>query len=178
MSLLSYHEICELIERGVIKNTAMNHVNGSSLDLVLGDEIMIERADNCPILMTDKNAVLMRSLRIDGYFALQPAEFILAHTVESFALPLDISAEYMLKSTQARNGLEHLGAGWCDAGWSGVLTLEFKNMLRHHDIILRPGMKCGQMKFFKHAPVPLDKSYATQGQYNGDTSVSAGKGLK
>lgn len=178
MSLLSYHEICELIERGVIKNTAMNHVNGSSLDLILGEELLVENHNPHDVIMDSKDSHIWTPCTMKGYYVLSPNEFILAHTVESFALPLDISAEYMLKSTQARNGLEHLGAGWCDAGWSGVLTLEFKNMLRHHNIILRHGMKCGQMKFFKHAPVPLDKSYATQGQYNGDTSVSAGKGLK
>lgn len=179
MSLLSYNEICELVERGVIKNTSMSHVNGSSLDLVLGESIMCEIAGNkMPVLMTDKHADWMRPKVIQGYYALQPNEFILAHPVEHFSLPLDISAEYMLKSTQARNGLEHLGAGWVDAGWSGILTLEFKNMLRYRDIILQPGMKCGQMKFFKHAPVPLDNSYTVHGQYNGDTSVSPGKGLK
>lgn len=29
-----------------------------------------------------------------------------------------------------------------------------------------------------HAPVPLEHSYRTKGQYNGDSSVSANKGLR
>jgi hypothetical protein len=31
------------------------------------------------------------------------------------------------------------------------------------------------MIFFKHAPVPIDKSYAHKGAYNGDRTVSSAK---
>ncbi len=175
--LLAYNEICELIERGVIENTSYTNVNGSSLDLILGDEFMFEDERNGEIRMDTKDGPMLRMRCPDGY-TLAPNEFILAHTVEKFNFPLTVSGEYMLKSTLARNGLEHLGAGWADAGWSGVLTLEFKNMLRHHAILMRPGMKCGQMKFFRHTAVPEHHSYRARGQYNGDTSVSAGKGVK
>lgn len=178
MSLISYNGICELIEQGVIKNAKMENVNGTSLDLVLGDEFMFEDERGGFVNMDDKHkSPMLRFRNPDGYH-LAAGEFILAHTVEEFALPLDVSAEYMLKSTQARNGLEHLGAGWADAGWSGVLTLEFKNMLRHHEIYMRPGMKCGQMKFYRHDAVPEERSYKVRGQYNGDKSVSAGKGMR
>ena len=73
----------------------------------------------------------------------------------------------------ARIGLEHMNAGWCDAGWNGsVLTLELKNMTKHHAIRIRPGDPIGQMVFFKHEPVPTEASYASKGRYNGDSSVS------
>lgn len=94
-------------------------------------------------------------------------------SAEVFNLPEDISAEYKLKSSMARIGLEHMNAGWCDAGWHGsVLTLEFKNMLQYHAILIRPGDAIGQMIFFYHEPVPKSASYATRGRYNNDKSVS------
>ena len=178
MTILAYNQICELIEQGVIKNTSTAHVNGSSLDLVLGDEFMFEDERGGEVRMDDKHHSPMLRLRCPDGYRLAPTEFILAHTVEEFDLPLDVSGEYMLKSTMARNGLEHLGAGWADPGWHGVLTLEFKNMLRHHAILMRPGMKCGQIKFFRHDPVALGNSYKARGQYNGDKSVMGGKGIK
>jgi deoxycytidine triphosphate deaminase len=73
----------------------------------------------------------------------------------------------------ARIGLEHLNAGWCDAGWHGsVLTLELLNVTRHHRIKLESGTRIGQIVFFRHLEVPKDHSYATKGRYNKDTSVS------
>ena len=73
----------------------------------------------------------------------------------------------------ARIGLEHLNAGWCDAGWTGsVLTLEFRNLTTFHEIELIYGDKIGQMVFFKHDPVEMDNSYAVKGRYNGLATVS------
>ena len=100
---------------------------------------------------------------------LEPNQFILAQTVEMFNLPLDISAEYKLKSSMARIGLEHLNAGWADAGWHGsVLTLELKNISQCQRIRIRPGDAIGQIVFFRHKPVPYEKSYAARGRYNKD----------
>jgi dCTP deaminase len=106
-------------------------------------------------------------------FCLAPGNFVLAHTQQIFNLPDYISAEYKLKSSMARIGLEHLNAGWCDPGWHGSsLTLELKNMLQNHTIVLQPGDRIGQVVFFKHDRVRRDKSYATVGRYNGDRYAS------
>jgi len=43
---------------------------------------------------------------------------------------------------------------------------------------LTEGMKIGQVKFFKHSPVPPTKSYAARGQYNGQDRVQPSKGIK
>jgi dCTP deaminase len=76
----------------------------------------------------------------------------------------------------ARIGLEHLNAGWCDAGWNNsVLTLELKNMTQYHTIMLQKGDKIGQMVFFEHEPVPHERSYAVRGRYNNDSTVSGVK---
>jgi deoxycytidine triphosphate deaminase len=102
-----------------------------------------------------------------------PGAFILAHSREVFNLPSDISAEYKLKSSMARIGLNHLNAGWCDSFWSGsVLTLELHNTTQNHAIQLRMGDPIGQMVFFRHAPVPEESSYKVRGRYNNDKTVS------
>ena len=178
--ILSYNRLCNLIDTGVISNASYDNVNSASIDLVLGQTIMVEKQQEGIINMLDKNAGHLETIVMDdkGY-VVPPGGVVLAHTVEIFNLPNNISAEYKLKSTMARNFFNHLNAGWADAGWSGsVLTLEFVNHLQHHSVRILPGMKCGQMVWFEHEPVPADRSYAARGQYNGDLSVTAGKGLK
>ena len=178
--LLSYIELCELVERGVLESSDFKHINSASIDLVLGKTIMVEKQREGVINMLDKSGDHLETIVMDqqGYIV-APGEAILAETVEVFHLPNYISGEYKLKSTQARNFFNHLNAGWADAGWNGsVLTLEFVNHNRYHSVRIQPGMKCGQMVFFRHAEVPADRSYAARGQYNGDKSVTAGKGLK
>lgn len=190
MSLLSYTQICDLIEDGVIENAQYENVNSASLDLTLGNIILVEdfkAADlgYIPSVLSLKNRDKLFTKRINleeshnKAFILRPGQFILAHTKEIFHLPCDVSSEYKLKSSMARIGLEHLNAGWCDSGWNGsVLTLELRNLTTYHDIELTLGDKIGQMIFFKHMPVPVEKSYATRGSYNGDKEVSTAKPKK
>lgn len=182
--LLSYLELRDLLDRGVLTNAQYENINAASIDLVLGSKIMVERmplpGESREIDMMDKSCkhLVEYEMGPEGYLV-PPGGVLLAHSVEVFHLPNDTSAEYKLKSTQARNFFGHLLAGWCDAGWNNsVLTLEFVNHLQHHSTRIKPGMKCGQIVFFNHTEVPADKSYAARGQYNGDASVSAGKGLR
>jgi dCTP deaminase len=175
---LNYTEICELIEQGIIENADFKNVNSSSLDITLGREVFVETAYMQwpvtgaeiwmnPISLRDRTP--LNTERKPTPYTLCPGEFILASSKEVFHLPNDISAEYKLKSSMARIALEHLNAGWCDAGWNGsVLTLELKNMTRFHKILIQEGDLIGQIVFFRHKEVPADKSYATRGRYNGD----------
>ena len=179
MSLLSCTEILELIEQGVIQNADPANVNAASLDLVLGNKIQTEINPYKQPKLSLRKREKLYSQEIDitssGYI-LSPGEFILAHTKEIFNLPNNISAEYKLKSSMARIGLEHLNAGWCDAGWHGsVLTLELKNMTQFHSIELHEGDKIGQIIFWRHKIIPKEFSYATKGSYNGDKTVSGAK---
>ena len=120
-----------------------------------------------------------KKINCDDGYVLEPSEFILASSRETFNLPGHIACEYKLKSSLARCGLQHMLAGWCDPGWNGSkLTLELKNVTRYHYLVLREGMKIGQMVFFECAPVPVEHDYAAKGQYNGQTTVTGSKGLK
>lgn len=181
MSLLSYVELIELIEQGVI-NAPLENVNGSSIDITLGKSIRIESnlGENGNIDLKNKENIHTHEVIIseDGYY-LVPGEFILASSQEVFNLPDNIAAEYVLKSSLARNACNHMLAGFCDPGWSNsTLTLEIKNESRFNNLILRESMKIGQMKFYRVNPVPNHASYAITGQYNNQTGATASRGIR
>jgi len=175
--LLSYNELIEAVDEGVIHPVAYKDVNGTSIDVHLGNSILIEEGVGETVSLRDKQALRMLELDIrDAYYDLRPGEFILAHTVEMFNLPANLSAEFKLNSSGARIGLENALATWCDPNWSGsVLTLELKNLTQRHTIRLHAGCRIGQMIFHRSKPVPLEKSYAVRGRYNNDTTVSGAK---
>ena len=171
--LLSHNQLITLIDAGIISGAKHTAVNSASIDLHLGNKILIEVNSDGVVDYSKRQRLHMHEVDITHGYILAPGEFILAQSVEVFNLPVDISGEYKLKSSMARIGLEHLNAGWADAGWHGsVLTLEFKNMTQFHRIQLKAGDAIGQMVFFKHEPVELDQSYAVRGRYNNDKQVS------
>lgn len=183
MSVLSYIELVQLVEDEVITPVNYDDINAASIDIHLGDEIVVEAVPpglSIPSAIDIHKREVFPSYKINisevGYYDLQPNEFILAHTREVFNLPLDICAEFKLKSSGARTGLENALATWADNGWHGsTLTLELKNFLRWHPLRLTPGMKIGQMVFHRTVPVPMKRSYGVRGRYNNDKSVQTVK---
>mgnify|MGYP003338991775 FL=1 len=157
--------------QGMISPFREEQLNPASYDLLLGDELLIESAEGpelkrYPLADHDERRP----------YLLVPGQFVLAHTQETFALPDWVSAQFLLKSSRAREGLQHLLAGWCDPGWHGsVLTLELKNVRQLQPVRLWPGMKIGQMVFHQMAAAP-DRSYAKTGRYNGDSRVAGSRG--
>ena len=176
MSLLSYTELCELVEHGVIGPVDPKAINAASIDVRLGNDIVVEEYNDHrsrPINIHKREVFPSRRITLTSTYDMQPGEFILAHTMETFNLPDNICAEFKLKSSGARTGLENALATWCDCGWNGsTLTLELKNLLRFNSLRLTPGMYIGQMIFYRVTEVPKERSYATIGRYNGDKSVS------
>ncbi|HEX7804874.1 MAG TPA: dCTP deaminase [Cellulomonas sp.] len=82
-------------------------------------------------------------------FVLHPGEFVLGSTYEAVTLPDDIAARLEGKSSLGRLGLmTHSTAGFIDPGFSGHVTLELSNVATL-PILLWPGMKIGQMCFFR-----------------------------
>jgi deoxycytidine triphosphate deaminase len=179
MSLISYSELCSLIDLGVIENSNHAAVNSASIDLTLGNNFLLEnkhvtQGPESILYLNKKSQLSVEKITLEdrGVLVLAPGECVLAQTKEIFHLPSDISGEYKLKSSMARIFLEHLNAGWMDSGWNGsVLTLELKNVSQYHRIALTVGDRIGQAVFFRHEPVPADKSYAARGSYNGDKEV-------
>ena len=141
-------------------------LNPASLDVRLGDHLMIESIESPDLQRLD-----ISNRTQDDPYLLLPGEFCLAETLERFDLPEDVSAQFVLKSSRAREGLNHLLAGWCDPGWHGSkLTLELKNERKHHPLPLYPGLKIGQMVFHEMSSVPA-QSYALVGHYNDHLTV-------
>lgn len=179
MSLLSYTELCELVESGVIGPVDPKAINAASIDVRLGNDIVIEEYNDHrmhPVDIHKREVFPSRKIAIGSHYDMQPGEFILAHTKETFNLPNNICAEFKLKSSGARTGLENALATWCDCGWNGsTLTLELKNLLRYSALRLTPGMYIGQMIFYRVSEVPAERSYATIGRYNNDVSVQTVK---
>lgn len=126
MSLLSYNELVELVERGVITGVRDGAINASSIDIHLAPKILVEGNRRKTVTFAKREPLGMYDidLRLKGGFDIPPGGFLLASSVEMFNLPANISAQYRLKSSMARIGLEHLNAGHCFVGETEVPILD------------------------------------------------------
>ena len=174
MTVLCDWEIKNLCEAGMIEGYAQDLINPASLDVRLGGRLMIEVADTKDFVNVD-----ISHRTENNPYRLMPGEFCLAETKEIFHIPDTLSAQFVLKSSRAREGYENLLAGWIDPGFGltkgSRLTLELVNARRHWDLPLYPGMKIGQIVFFKMSSIPIN-SYSKVGRYNGDLKVQATRG--
>jgi len=182
--ILNSYQILDRLNKGVLENWKPEAINAASYDVHLGRFILMETLPESTretglsrvVSLKQKDQLCMTQVDLEstGHFLLRPGQFILAQTIEKFNMPLDLSAEYKLKSSMARIGLEHLNAGFIDAGFhNSVLTLEFRNLTTFHEIELCYGDSIGQLIFLQHEPVELDDSYAVKGRYNGLDKVSS-----
>ena len=170
--ILSDFQIAHLIEHGMVENYLTELINPASLDLRLGNIFMIESAASRDMIPVD----ISKSTK-DQPYELAPGQFILADTMESFNMPENIAGLFFLKSSRAREGYENLHAGYADPGWHGsTLTLELKNSRQLQRLPIWPGLKIGQMVFFRMSALPAT-SYAVVGHYNGDLAPTGTKQL-
>lgn len=159
--------------KGMVTPFDQSLVNPASLDVRLGSRIRIESATTTELILLD--------LEKEGWtertpYLLRPGQFILAETIETFNIPNDVAAQFVLKSSRAREGIEHLLAGFADPGFHGsVLTLELHNSRQLHPVPIWPGMKIGQLVFYQMSQEP-QVSYAIKGHYNNDKLVTGSKG--
>lgn len=169
--LLVDHQIDDLCRAGMVQPYNPALLNPASLDVTLGGTLLIESAEGPQL----KPYPLQDHSQEYPYW-LNPGQFVLAQTAELFHLPDTVAAQFVLKSSRAREGLEHLLAGYCDPGWHGsVLTLELHNSRQLHPIALWPGMRVGQMVFQRLAIPPI-RSYRVTGRYCNDATVQESKG--
>lgn len=97
-------------------------------------------------------------------FLLEPYQFVLASTLESFILPQNFVGFVQGKSSIGRNGLQIENAGLIDAGFRGNITLELFNMAPW-PIKLKYSMRICQVHF-QLAELPTICNYSLTGHYN------------
>jgi len=163
-------EILTLVRRGLVTPFDHELVNPASLDVRLGNNLLVEVPNSYELVPQS-----MIGFSQEEPYLLQPHEFVLAETLEEFKLPDCIAGQLALKSSRAREGLEHLLAGYVDPGYQGRLTLELQNARSLHPVPIWPGMKIAQIVFHKLSMLP-SKDYSMTGRYYGDKTVQASKG--
>ena len=125
---------------------------------------------------------LTRLIEVDPNepFILHPGEFVLGSTFEFVSLPDDIAARLEGKSSLGRLGLlTHSTAGFVDPGFKGHVTLELSNVATL-PIKLWPGMKIGQLCFFKLSS-PSESPYGSEkynSRYQGQRGPTASRSYK
>lgn len=182
MTLVDF-EIIERCKRNrLIEPFDPEMVNPASIDVRIGDSVLVERKITFDARYTQHKQfkegwaeIDISDRTADNPYWIQPCEFILVATLETFNMPSDLVGEFRLKSSRAREGYDNALAVWLDPEWSGSkLTLEIVNNRRLTSIPLYPGLKIGQAIFHKcNAP---DRTYQVTGRYNNDVKVSASKG--
>ena len=180
--ILTGHQIIEMMREEQIVGALPHLVETTSLDVRLQDKILKEtkargqlhfHADPYNPKMQHFE---MHQIKPNGEFIF-PGEFFLAATIEYLKLPNNVSAEFMLKSSIARMGLEHSKSGWIEAGFEGTITLELKVVTQYHKFKIYAGMPIGQIVFHKHMPTG-ELAYDKRGRYSGQKHPQMSKGVK
>ena len=160
-------------ESGLVEPFLPEMINPASIDVTLGNVIQSEGLICGPQAL--RTRWIEHVLEDDDEYVLTPGAFILAHTREFVRIPNNLEANFQLKSSRGREGINHLLAGYIDPGFHGQITLELENVNHRHSIILKPGMRIGQLRFGKLEQIPM-RSYAQTGRYMNDTGAVPSKG--
>lgn len=99
-----------------------------------------------------------------GSYKIKPQEFILGSTFEKIHIPYDLCGHIDGKSSIGRLGVfVHVSSGFCDAGFTGNVTLEIFNA-SDKEFELYHGMKICQI-LFETLTHPVRKPYGTRGNH-------------
>ncbi|MGB0293044.1 MAG: dCTP deaminase [Luteolibacter sp.] len=153
------NKLCE--EAQLVYPYKPENVGPCSVDLTLGGEVRPEGNGSRAFAST-------LDLHELGAFELHPGERVLATTAEVIRMPRDKVGFLMLRSTAARMGLEHSFSGLVDPLFEGQLTLELKNDLKTHSIVLTQGMRLVQM-YVQSVEGAVQHGYDKVGFYQGQS---------
>jgi len=148
---------------GLIDDHDFDLLNPASIDIRVGRTAHVE---------TSFGRIFEKQIIPAQGLWLQPGEFALVDTWETFNVPNGYAMDLRLKSSTARRGFNHLMAFWVDPGWKGVLTMEIQNCLQYNPLCLVPGARFAQVIVHRLSG-PSEKPYA--GRYNGAKEVEAAK---
>ena len=144
-------------------------IQPASVDIRLGATFSIVE-DSSNGIMTLQNEIRYKVIQTDKYLLL-PGQFILATTLEYFALPDNITAFVEGRSSLGRMGLFIQNAGWVDPGFKGEITLELFNANRCA-IELQSGRRVGQLVFAQMDDTAL---HPYRGKYQGQRGATGSK---
>lgn len=169
------------------------HINGSSVDVTLGEWYYKTERSNLGGVYNpfDARAVeryfdgahkaelhedwckkhgrkLFNSIPKDHpIIVLEAGERILAHTHEFIGIKGDATSTMQARSTWGRNGVAVcLDAGWGDPGYINRWTMEIYNMNQRDAVILPVGERIAQIVFYATGPVESEY-HELSGKYQG-----------
>lgn len=146
-----------------------SQIQPASIDVRLGDTFSIVEDSATGILTLDRE-IRYKTIHTDTYLLL-PGQFVLATTMESLALPDNLTAFVEGRSSLGRLGLFIQNAGWVDPGFRGEITLELFNANRCA-IELKTGRRIGQLVF---AELDTSALHPYNGKYQGQTGATGSK---
>lgn len=137
--ILADQDIVRALEDGRIRThpeVEPEQVQPVSLDIRMGEDLV--------------DAATGRRIEpIGNTHEIVPWRLYHAGTMESISIADDIAAQLAGRSSFAREGLVvHLTAGWVDAGWSGVLTMEMFNF-GPEPVYVDAGERVAQLVFYE-----------------------------
>jgi dCTP deaminase len=154
--ILSDRDIKKAIADGRITITPVPdfavQLGSCSIDLKLGSRFRVFNHSKMPFIDPNnpvQSETLMSEITVreGDPFILQPGDFVLATTRESFRLPDNLLARLEGRSSLGRLGIVvHSTASVFDPGWNGVVVMELGNLGRM-PVALYPGMRICALTF-------------------------------
>ena len=126
---------------------------GAALDVRLSTKFIVFRRSGTPMFDSLDNNQDPRDMQEfvekdwAGQFILHPLELVLASTLEYIAMPPDLSAQVVTRSSHGRLGLLSATAVLVHPNFKGCLTLELVN-LGQMPLALTPGERIAQLVFY------------------------------
>lgn len=154
----------EIVKLGIVDTVDAEMIQPASIDLRLGDRIAVLTEDDEDIEF-EEGPVFYEEKAFNGCIALNPMDFILAHTQETITIPDGYVAMVHGRSSTGRKGLFVQNAGWIDTGFSGQLTLELFNAT-NKTLYVPVGIRICQLTVAK---VIGDTMGGYNGRYQGQT---------
>ena len=169
--ILSDKTIMKMLEEGtlVIAPLIEGQIQPASVDVRLGDTFSVVE-DSSSGKITLENEIKYKTNKSDTYLLL-PGQFVLATTMEYFALPNNLTAFVEGRSSLGRMGLFIQNAGWVDPGFKGEITLELYNANRCA-IELKAGRRVGQLVF---AEMDQEALHPYNGKYQGQKGATGSR---
>ena len=169
--ILSDQTIQEMLSAGALRIDPLEReqIQPASVDIRLGNTFSIVEDSPTGILTLD-GGIRYKTITSETYVLL-PNQFVLATTMEYFALPGDVTAFVEGRSSLGRLGLFIQNAGWVDPGFEGEITLELYNANRCA-IELRAGRRVGQLVFARMDGAAL---HPYRGKYQGQRGATGSR---